>query len=159
MKTTMQTKPATPPAAMPAPAPAPLAAVPVLATQPPAHVVPRPNADLLCGIQWSELQPGEEKTLREQLLARAVKSLTKMSALRLQKFAEFVDLCEKDRGCDTPAEEFILSLVSTHYACGLTPDDVAEDLEDFRASFDYMAESAKMFKERYPTAFKSATAA
>ena len=135
------------------------AAAPVPATTlPPPRLVPRPNADLLHGIQWSELQPAEENALREQLLARAVKSLTKMEATRLQNVAEFIDICEKDRGCDSPAEEFVRGLVRTHYWYGLTPDEAAEGLEEFRTSFDYMAESAKMFKERYPKAFEVAAA-
>ena len=129
------------------------AAAPVTITPPP-RLVPRPNADLLHAIQWSELQPAEENALREQLLARVVKSLTKMDAMRLQNIAELVDICEKQNGCNAPAEEFILRLASTHYWCGLTPDDAAKDMEDFRTSFDSMMEESKEFMARYPKAFE-----
>ena len=73
--------------------------------------------------------------------------------------AWFAEIHEASRGCNTPAEDFIRMLVREHHDHGLTPDEAADDLEEFRDNFDSMARDARTFTARYPEAVKTATAA
>jgi hypothetical protein len=127
------------------------------ATQPPERVpVPEPNADLFRGVEWWKLQPAEEETLRERLLARVVKSLTTIDLYNLRLIAQFMDICYNNRGSDTPAEEFVRKLIMIHYSRGLTPEETAEEVEEFRDSFNFMTQSARVFNARYHEAVKAA---
>lgn len=144
MKKTTQTKPATP------------AAAPVPATPPPAPEA-APVLDPLRGVQnfydLEEKQPKEAKALRAQLLGQIMQSLPKMATARVQEVAQFMDLCNNDRGCVTPVESFITDLVSNHYLYGgLTPDGVMaefEGQEGFKVNYEEYVEGVDRFNLAY----------
>ncbi len=61
-------------------------------------------------------------------------------------------------GCITPAESFVLDLLGTyHFHHGLTPDDVEQNLEEFRENFTDAVKVARYMAERYPREFKGET--
>jgi len=67
----------------------------------------------------------------------------------------FLATCQKihrrERGCDSPFEEFFAHLVFlVERGQWPTPDDVADNLKTFREEFAYMRESSKNFIEAYP---------
>jgi hypothetical protein len=145
MKTTTQTKTATMPAAAPVPA-----------TPPPAPEA-APVLDPLRGVQnfydLEEKQPKEAKALRAQLLGQIMQSLPKMDTARVQEVAQFMDLCNNDRGCVTPVESFITDLVSDHYLYGgLTPEGVMAEFEGqdgFKVNYEECAEGVDRFNLAY----------
>jgi hypothetical protein len=123
-----------------------LAAAPLPNTDPKAT---QPEPDLLRAKIY-EFSPEHQEAARTKLLAMAFNSITKMSIAHLQRVAQFVDICENNTGCTTPAEEFINDLVMRHYIYSLTPDDVAEDLESFRKNFNDAVETTQYFTAQYP---------
>jgi hypothetical protein len=131
----------------------PPAAMPVAATQPPAPAV-APHAKL-APVQVP-LTPEQEQEVHAALLSLLHRRLDGMSTCTLQSLAWYADIEDADRGCDTPAEEFITLLVLHHHIRALTPDDAAMRLEEFRENFDSMVEGARTFVARYPEAVKSA---
>src|ERR1039457_6822693 len=84
-----------------------------------------------------------------KMLARTWNSFARISDLN-------ADIVDAETGCNTPAEEFITGLVDQHYSDGLTPEDVSQDMEQFRENFDSMVRDAKRIVARYPEAFNPA---
>ena len=77
-----------------------------------------------------EWKPEDKEALRARFLGGIMKSLETMCETRLQQAAQFVDLCEHNQGCITPAENFIADLMLSHYFFGgLIPDEVKDNLE------------------------------
>ncbi|MDP9054622.1 MAG: hypothetical protein M3N93_10025 [Acidobacteriota bacterium] len=65
--------------------------------------------------------------------------------------AEFATILENFSGCTSPAEEFIVNLVSAHaYGNFLTPDDASDELKDFRRSFDTAIAAARDLLQKHP---------
>jgi hypothetical protein len=97
-----------------------------------------------------DLSPAIDEVLRGRLLGKILKSLTGFPTGTLQEVALFVDICENDHGCTTPAEEFITDLVVVYRrGSGLTPDQAAEVLDKFRESFTDALGIAKRFNALY----------
>jgi hypothetical protein len=65
-----------------------------------------------------DLPPAQIEALRGRLVDGIVKSIAGMSTFRIQEVARFIEICENDHGCITPAEEFITSLVADHFRDG-----------------------------------------
>jgi hypothetical protein len=130
------------------------AAAPVSAAPPPEAA---PALDPLRGVQnfhdLEEKQPKEAKALRAQLLGQIMQSLPKMDTARVQEVAQFMDLCNNDRGCVTPVESFITDLVSDHYLYGgLTPEGVMAEFEGqdgFKVNYEECAEGVDRFNLAY----------
>jgi hypothetical protein len=62
-----------------------------------------------------------------------------------------VKIMNDNRGCFTPAEEFILDLVNQHADWRkMTPDIVEEELKTFRENFDEQVEIAREMVLKYP---------
>jgi hypothetical protein len=95
------------------------------------------------------LTPEQEESARAELLVAIVKSLTGMTASRLQRVAQFIEICENDHGTITPAEEFITGLVMVHSSCGLTPAYAADQLAEFRNNFGDTIDITSQFTARY----------
>jgi hypothetical protein len=70
-----------------------------------------------------------------------------------------LDILERDRGCNSPAEEFLEGLLRA-YQCrppGLTPDDVKEALQDFEENFIDFGEAVRDFVKAYPAVLSEPT--
>ena len=133
---------------------APAAAEP--ATEPAA--VPQTTLDPM-KVSLSELSPEQEREVRAALLSRLQQQLAGMETCQIQSITWYADVVEADHGCDTPAQDFITTLVLHNYVRPLIPDNAARLLEEFRENFDSMVEGARAFTARYPKAFETATAA
>jgi hypothetical protein len=133
---------------------APAAAEP--ATEP--TTVPQTTLDPM-EVSLSELSPEQEREVRAALLARLQQQLAGMETCQIQSITWYADVVEADRGCDTPAQDFLTTLVLHNYVRPLIPDNAARLLEEFRENFDSMVEGARAFTARYPKAFETATAA
>jgi hypothetical protein len=133
---------------------APAAAEP--ATEP--TTVPQTTLDPM-EVSLSELSPEQEREVRAALLARLQQQLAGMETSGIRSIAWYANIEGADRGCDTPAEDFLTTLVLHNYVRPLIPDDAARLLEEFRENFDSMVEGARAFTARYPKAFETATAA
>ncbi|MCL4852242.1 MAG: hypothetical protein KJZ78_12785 [Bryobacteraceae bacterium] len=95
---------------------------------------------------------GFREDFREKLLNLIEDSISEMDTSDLQEVAQFIDIVENDRGCTTPAEEFIKNLVFGHYARpgeGLTPKIARAELETFREHFADAVEITKRFNRIY----------
>jgi hypothetical protein len=88
--------------------------------------------------------------LRVRLVDLITKSLADMSAVGVQDVAQFVYIEKGARGFITPAEEFIVGLVRHHYVRALTPEDVVQDVDNFRDDFDTDIDVARRFNSMYP---------
>ena len=110
-------------------------------------------------VRLSNLSPEQEQEVHAALLSRLQQQLAGMEICRIQSIAWYADMEEADRGCDTPAQDFLTTLVLHDHVRPLTPDAAARLLEEFRENFDSMVEGARIFTARYPEAVKSATAA
>ena len=133
---------------------APAAAEP--ATEPAA--VPQTTLEPM-KVSLSELSPEQEREVRAALLSRLQQQLAGMETCQIQSITWYADVVEADHGCDTPAQDFITTLVLHNYVRPLIPDNAARLLEEFRENFDSMVEGARAFTARYPKAFETATAA
>lgn len=60
------------------------------------------------------------------------------------------DLVEADRGSITPAENLIRTLLISANAKPLTPEDVQNDVDEFRDNFETAQETAVHFLRHYP---------
>ena len=102
----------------------------------------------------SEMPTEKEKALRAQLLEQIMRSLPDMSASRIQAVAQVMDLCNNDRGCPTPVEEFITDLVMHHYHFGgLNPERVMREFEGpegFKINYEECIEAMERFNAAYP---------
>ena len=107
----------------------------------------------------SELSPEQEQEVRAALLSRLQQQLAGMETCQMQSITWYVDVVEADRGCDTPAQDFITTLVLHNYVRPLIPDNAARLLEEFRKNFDCMVDAARIFSAKYPKAVKAAAAA
>jgi hypothetical protein len=135
------------------PAVAEPAAAPTQPAQPPApEVAPVLRYDELLHLR--EWKPEDKEALRARFLGGIMKSLETMCETRLQQAAQFVDLCEHNQGCITPAENFIADLMLSHYFFGgLIPDEVKNNLEGpdgFEANFAEFIDRSKHFQAMYP---------
>ena len=128
--------------------------------EPPAESItaPQPKLDPM-KIPRGPLSPEQEQEAGAALLSRLQGQMANMSTCELQSLAWYVDIEDADCGCDTPAEDFITTLVLHHTVRPLTPDDATRKLEEFRENFDGMVRAARAFTARYPEAVKTATAA
>ena len=61
--------------------------------------------------------------------AEIVKHISLRDLVSVIEIARFVEIVEDNRGCHSPAEQFIVNTVNYHARHGLTPDDV--DLATF----------------------------
>jgi len=70
----------------------------------------------------------------------------------LENVRQFVEIVSNSHGSATPAEEFIIGLVRSHYEGGipLTPDNVQADIDEFRLNFELSLETARRFVRLYP---------
>ncbi len=95
---------------------------------------------------------GESET-RSQLSQLITTSIGDLSTSNVQAVARFADLCLHDRGCGTPAEEFITDLVRSHYEWGgLTPDKVMREFEGpdgFQTNYEECVEILERFNVAY----------
>jgi hypothetical protein len=117
----------------------------------PAPSQAQPEPDLLRA-QLYKLPERQAENARAALLAMILKSINEMDA-NLQTVAQFVEICENYSGTTTPAESFIVDLVTRHYYSALTPEDALEAIESpdgFRINFDDAVELAKRFNAQYP---------
>jgi hypothetical protein len=101
-----------------------------------------------------ETRPQEAKALRARLLEQIIQSLPRMDTTSVQSVAQFMDLCQNDRGCVTPAESFITDLVSDHYLHGgLTPETVMHEFDGncdgFKTNYEESLESVQRFNMAY----------
>jgi hypothetical protein len=87
------------------------------------------------------------------------KSLAEIPTLKLQDVGQFIEISKNDKGCSTPAEQFITDLVMLHSGWGLTPDKAAEKLATFRRDFDDSAEITRRFTARYAEFLKRTASA
>ena len=82
-----------------------------------------------------------------------MQSLPEMATAKVQEVAQFMDLCNNDRGCLTPAESFITDLVSDHYLFGgLTPERVMHEFESpdgFKINYEECIENMERFNVAY----------
>jgi hypothetical protein len=125
-----------------------LAVAPAKST--PTSVAQQPKLDPM-EVNYRDLTPEQQEWVRAELLAHIQRKLANMEACRLRSVAWCVEVEEADRGCITPAEDFIGGLVMFHHYWGLTPDRAAEYLEEFRDNFDEVADAVKYLNAKYPT--------
>jgi hypothetical protein len=116
---------------------------------------PQPKLDPM-KIPRGPLSPEQEQEAGAALLSRLQGQMANMSTCELQSLAWYVDIEDADCGCDTPAEDFITTLVLHHTVRPLTPDDATRKLEEFRENFDGMVRAARAFTARYPEAVNPA---
>lgn len=100
--------------------------------------------------RYGSLSPEQEAWVRAELLARLQRQFAEMSTCEIRDIAWYADMEQSNRGAHTPAEDFIDSLIMTHRLRGLTPDDVADDLEEFRRTFESIVTCTRNFNARYP---------
>ena len=131
------------------------AAAPEVKTEP-ATATAQPHPDLLRAKIYN-FSPEQQESARAELLAMILKSVTGMDASGLQDVAQFIEICENNAGCITPAEEFITDLVMTHSGYSLTPDWAADTLARFRENFGIAVNVAGRFATRYPELVKPPT--
>jgi hypothetical protein len=68
-----------------------------------------------------------------------------------KQFAQFAALVRNYSGSSSPAEEFILELIRYHTAgIAVTPDNLQEDIEEFRQNFDLAIATARLLARQYP---------
>jgi hypothetical protein len=111
------------------------------------------RVDSICELERT--QPEEAAALRAQLLEQITAFLPKMSTSDVQNVAQFMDLCNNNRGCVTPVENFLTELVSEHYLCGgLTPEVVMHEFDGncdgFKTNYEETVESVARFNAAYP---------
>jgi hypothetical protein len=101
-------------------------------------------------MQKEEQRPVPEPT---ELLRRVLEHLDSESYRAL--IAAATDIEEKERGCNTPTEEFLSGLMAHYWTqnCRLTPNDAECELEHFKNCFWAMCDDARRFAETYPEAF------
>ena len=117
---------------------------------------PQPKLDPMSFKLYNHPSPEEKREVRQALLARLQQQFASMTTMDIQSVARYADIVDAETGCNTPAEEFITGLVDQHYSDGLTPEDVSQDMEQFRENFDSMVRDAKRIVARYPEAFNPA---
>jgi len=94
----------------------------------------------------------KDPVLREELRTLIVGSIAKMSNGCLQAVARFIDIQQNDRGCMSPAEDFITYLVMSHFTqrnVGLTPKDVEDRLKQFHEDFTFAFDITRRFNRTY----------
>src|ERR1039458_3438264 len=62
-------------------------------------------------VRLSNLSPEQEQEVHAALLSRLQQQLAGMEICRIQSIAWYADMEEADRGCDTPAQDFLTTLV------------------------------------------------
>jgi hypothetical protein len=105
--------------------------------------------------ELEKTQPEEAAALRAQLLEQITALPPEMSTSDVQQVAQFMDLCNNNRGCVTPVENFLTELVSEHYLCGgLTPEVVLHEFDGncdgFKTNYEETVESVARFNAAYP---------
>jgi hypothetical protein len=129
---------------------APQAAAPT----PPAPKTP-PATDPLRDSFW-DLPDSESSSVAATLFRTTIQRIGEMDPIALQRVAQFVDVVVHGRGCSTPAEDFLMHMVDTHYDPeGLTPERIARQLDPdnvdgFRCNFDDAVAIGRRFREHYP---------
>ena len=124
----------------------------------PAPAVAQPEPDLLRAKIYN-FSPEQLESARITLLGMISKSLAEIPTLKLQDVGQFIEISKNDKGCSTPAEQFITDLVMLHSGWGLTPDKAAEKLATFRRDFDDSAEITRRFTARYAEFLKRTASA
>ena len=84
--------------------------------------------DLLMRPYWG-IEENERDDAQQKLANYIHDTIADLSAVYIQDVARFVDICRNARGCESPAEEFIIGLVQQHYDGGLTPEHVRKELD------------------------------
>lgn len=93
---------------------------------------------------------GEEYEARKARLAASL-DLKDLSDLERAFLATCQKIRRRDRGCESPFEEFFDSLtIMVEVGKWPTPDDVAHELARFREHFEFMRESTRNFIAAYP---------
>jgi hypothetical protein len=111
----------------------------------------KPALELLRVETYRHRSEAEEHALQIELSDLIGDTICDMPSGCLQEVARFIDIVKHNRGCATPAEQFITKMVALHYANGgLTPDDVAREIdpgspEGFRADFESLLDERRHF--------------
>ena len=114
---------------------------------------PQPKRPAPVPVKPSTSQPREEESVTRARLLKQIQAMLdrdEIPTVELETVAEFVTIIERDRGCSTPAENFIVTLVEMYCWGHATPDVAALKLEDFRSDFDYAITTAQFMNARYP---------
>ena len=82
--------------------------------------------------------------------ARKKISLRGLSDFDLDCVAAAVEALRNNRGCITPAENFIQEILLTASIRPLEPSDVEQDFQSFKDSFDDAVETTRKFNRDYP---------
>jgi hypothetical protein len=67
-----------------------------------------------------------------------------------EKLAQFAEILRNYAGSNTPAEGFIINLVRYQGVIPLTPDNVQDDIKEFRDNFEMMISAARRLAVQYP---------
>lgn len=94
-----------------------------------------------------EKQESEQLRLMRFDVARAAFELDEFELPYLAFVAKAVAI---SNGCDTPAEEFLKQQIDAYHRRCLTPDEVADDLPEFRRNMEETARIARQFAARFP---------
>ena len=83
--------------------------------------------------------------------AGTVQRIMKLSETSLEAVVHFLSILERDRGSDTPFEDFITGLVHMYgyFDGAITPAMVEKDLEEFRMRFDESLGITRDFMRRH----------
>lgn len=127
----------------------------------------RTRMELLRVATYNKHSEIEEEAFRREFTDLITNAISGAGSLFLQEVAQFIDIAEHDRGCATPAEEFITSMVSSHYRNGgLTPDVVAKEIdpdnvdgfyENFKSLLDERRQFDAIYCDRRPDVEQQST--
>jgi hypothetical protein len=78
------------------------------------------------------------------------KDLARLPEIRRKDLGEFAAILSADRGCVTPAEEFIRKLARYHREYPITPESLMDDVDEFRENFESAIENARKLVRQYP---------
>jgi hypothetical protein len=115
----------------------------------------RKRMELLRAKTYCKHSEAEEEAFQREFTDLITNAISGAGSLFLQEVAQFIDIAEHDRGCATPAEEFITSMVSSHYRNGgLTPDMVAKEIDPdnvdgFYENFKCLLDERRQFDAIY----------
>ncbi len=117
----------------------------------PVKIETPPETDILRTDTY-KLSPDKETALRLRLTDRIKERLRSLtSALELQEVAQFLEVMERNRGCTTPAETFIIGLLGSHFREeGLDLSDIEWHLREFKTSSEGIEDLLGYFGEMYP---------
>lgn len=87
-----------------------------------------------------------------------VRRLVRLDDHNLRLVRAALDCLDRARGCNTPAEEFVSSILSSYVHGPLTPGDAENDLTEFRDNYNSMVAETKNFLAANPQIAKDTSA-